>query len=268
MMIANVAVEAATAELDRSRNVAVPYESRAVHFKTDAALVKAWQTYVSKNPPPANLSERELELHLKQAADQILLNQGQAAGTGLFKSWYQKMESFLPAVAYQGIVCAGRAAADLRIANNSIHGVGQGIHIGLSHDKPEAAEPYMAGRIRISGNHIVTYSSAENFGGRHGIFVGNCDSLDIESNYIGNERFPKDLDLPLDAMQVKGHFGKMLQIRRNHTKNCETGVYARAADPIQGSHLWLIGDNMLEDAVEPAVDAQPAQHFLLQNNIA
>ena len=128
--------------------------------------------------------------YLKDVADRVLLRK--IKNIPQFDSWYMRMESSLPAIASQGIVCAGRAVTDLRIMNNSVYGTAQGIHVGLSFHEPDHPyTAYLAERVQIKGNRIVVSLSSENIAERHGIFVGNCDSLDIESNYVKVERYPE-----------------------------------------------------------------------------
>ncbi len=268
MLISNVSIVGLGTAAHSSRNASITYEGFKVNFSTDNRLVKAWPAYLAQHPPAAGLQKRDLIRYLKDLADTILLDQGQVTGISEFRTWYRSMESFLPNVAKQAIVCAGRSAADIRIVNNSIHGVAQGVHIGLSHNEPQGFVPDIAGRVQITGNHMVMYLSAENYGGRHGIFVGNCESLDIESNHMKVERFPRDIGRPIDGVRVYGQLGKMIQIRKNHMNDFNTGVFVRATNPdFSPPHLWQISSNMLEGDAQ-AVDVAPAQHFMLENNIS
>ena len=269
MLVSNVSFSP-----DKSRNASFNGGDFKVYFSTDKMLLKAWPKYFSKHPPEKHpASKRDLIRYLKKSADAILLNQGVVTGTQSFKTWYQRMEKFLPAVAKQGIVCAGRSAEDIRIINNSIHGIAQGVHIGLSHNEPKGYLPDWASRVQITGNHIVIYLGAENYGGRHGIFVGNCKSLDIESNHMKVERFPKGIVRPIDGVRVFGYLGRMVQIRKNHTNDFDTGIFVRATNPdlpiaispIPKKYLWQISSNMLEGAAD-SLDVEPVDLFLKENN--
>ncbi len=266
MLISNVSLVE-----DKFRNASVAFEGVTVCFSTDNNLLKSWERYFNNNLPEPGTQKLELIRHLKALADNILLRQGRVEGKGedtyLFREWYQKMKLSLPAVAKQGIVCAGRSAADVRIMNNSIHGVAQGVHIGLSHNDSKGYVPYRAGRVQIMGNHMVMYLSAENYGGRHGIFVGNCESLDIECNHMKVERFPRDIERPIDGVRVFGLMGKMIQIRKNHMNDFNTGVFVRAIEPIPKNHLWQVNSNMLEGATR-STNVAPVREFLLGNNIS
>jgi hypothetical protein len=265
MLISNIAFVKDSATLDPLRRAEIKYEKFTLRFSTDDSLQgNAWQTFLNKYPPAPGLNKRELIKYLKKSAHTILLNQGRVKNIRAFRKWYKKMETFLPAVARQGIVCAGKSATDIRILNNSIYGLAQGIHVGLSHYDPKEYVNYKAGRVQISGNHIVIYLSGENYGGRHGIFVGNCESLDIECNYMKVERFPSGIARPIDGVRIYGQLGKMVQIRKNHTNGFNTGIFARGTKR-DGTHLWQIYSNMLEDATNK-VNASPADSFLKKDN--
>ena len=86
--------------------------------------------------------------------------------------------------AYQGIVVAGEIVDNVHIINNTIHGVFQGIHIGTSHKEYTPGAPDLAGTVIVSGNNIHCFYKKTTDRGRHGIFVGNCNSLVISDNYL------------------------------------------------------------------------------------
>jgi nitrous oxidase accessory protein NosD len=153
--------------------------------------------------------------------------------------------------AFQGIVVGGKTAKDIRILNNTVIGVLQGIHIGVSHSASATSPPDKAGTVKISGNNIGTHLfSAKNE--RHGIFVGNCDSLLVESNYINIKRDPRK-KIMIDGIRVYGHLGKFMIIRQNHVVDFRTGIFIKPLNVVS-TPLWLVQYNMLQNS-EKQVDA-------------
>jgi len=183
-----------------------------------------------------------------------------------FQQWYDDMRSYLPAIASQGIVCAGQVANDICITGNAIHGVSQGIHIGLSHRASEN-DPDIAGRIMLRGNHVVNYLSAQLLGDWHGLFIGNVDCLHIEDNQLELEKYPYNLDRSAYGIRLYGYFGKMMQVRSNRLNGYDSGIFAKAVDALaSGTSLWQVENNMLEGALEDPV-LIPQQKYIVAHNV-
>lgn len=251
------------------RNASITFEGKRLYFSTDPKLVKDWGALFDENKPEPGTSGHGLIRHMKVLADTILLNQGWADELGKpieeFREWYQKISSNLPAIASQGIVCGGRSGKDIRILNNTMAGVGQGVHIGLSDKTTKEYSSYTADRIQIKGNHITNFLSAEYQGERHGIFVGNCNSLDIESNYLNVEFFPFDKTRAIDGIRIYGFAGKLILVRHNHANGYGTGIFVRILDSISDSHVWQVVSNVFE-AANTRVAVRPQSQFMVENN--
>jgi hypothetical protein len=246
-------------------------ESIRLYFSTDADLVDSWRTYLALNPPTKGVGAYGIIRHVKRLADEILLKQGDVDGFSAFKHWYTTVISNLPAIARQGIVCAGRQANEIRLFGNTIIGAGQGIHIGLSNNDKENPAVLKGGRVQIRDNMIHSYLSAEYAGERHGILVGNCDSLDIESNRISITHFPASKPRSADGIRLYGYQGRALLIRFNHLSGFRRGILVRAilndpnGDDGTRQPLWQVINNLLDNcAIKTQVD--PGSMFLVENN--
>ncbi|WP_299157774.1 DUF6519 domain-containing protein [Accumulibacter sp.] len=255
------------------RNGAIDFKDEGVrlYFSTDADLVESWVRYLVLNPPAKGVGAYGIFRHVRQLADQILLKQGEVDGFSEFRRWYDVVTSSLPAIARQGIVVAGRQAKEIRVFGNTITGVGQGIHIGLSDNDKENPAIYKGGRVQIRDNVIRNYLSAEYAGERHGILVGNCDSLDVESNRISITHFPTDKPRSADGIRVYGYQGRALLIRFNHMSDFRRGILVRAilddpnGDGSARPPLWHVINNLLERC-DTRVQVDPGSMFLVENN--
>ena len=254
-------------ENNEEEDVYISEGKGCVWFKTDTSLVDAWGEWIKQNPPKGVQSDRDLLSYLKKTANQVLINRG-ILDTGnlrfnLFKDWYEKIKGNNPAVGSQGIVVGGKIATGINILNNKIHGVLQGIHIGVSHHGA-ASEVYdMSGTVQIRGNNIQVSlpPSAQEC---HGIFIGNCDSLIIENNYATIWRFLSTSKIPIDGIRVYGHLGKMMIIRQNHLVGTTVGIKIKSLDNENGRPEWIVTDNVAPGA-SSAVEAPSEVRGILYN---
>jgi len=238
--------------------------NRKLRLQTQPELVSAWNTYFDSFSLPTGYNDRDLVNYVKDQADRILLDPGTPEGDS-FNRWVNNLKQSLPAIAAQGIVCAGRVANDITVSGNVIVGVNQGIHIGLSHRISEESEPDIAGRLMVSGNRVVNFQSAQMLGGRHGIYIGNFDCLHIENNHLMLEVYSYDITPAATGIHVFGYFGDMLQIRGNRTARYNKGIYARAVNTVKTS-LWKVEGNLLTDG-SSAPDLNPGPIFITEHNV-
>jgi hypothetical protein len=121
--------------------------------------------------------------------------------------------------AAQGIVVGGTVAPDVRILNNTLTNVLQGIHVGVSHHETSRGNPDRIGNLLILGNTIhVAFPNVSRriIKERHGIFVGNCNSLVIENNFLSLQRFSTTANSNIDGIRLYGFLGRRIIIRQNH----------------------------------------------------
>ncbi|MBN1875053.1 MAG: hypothetical protein JXA33_12545 [Anaerolineae bacterium] len=181
---------------------------------------------VASTPDPsAFVTSADLIRHTKQVIDHALSHPEMLPGR--VYEWYKDLHAQNPAVASQGIVIGGQTAEDVRILNNTIYGVRQGIHVGQSRSLAQrtAGRVDRTERLQITGNTITVLLPLLQFIERHGIFCGNCDSLRIESNYIIVKRYSGTTYLNIDGIRVFGIIGRQMIVRQNHIVDPIVGVY-------------------------------------------
>ena len=186
---------------------------------------------------------------------------------------YQRFLREIETVASQGIVVAGIRAVNVTIARNAVHGAVQGIHVGTSDPRTEAAD--LADAVTIADNVVTTSLPWTDPGDRHGIFAGNCRSLRVEGNRVslwqvtlpgtpadgvatfGNDGedaipTPRERRHTMEGIRVDGLVGPMVIIRNNHMEGCSTGVrfypiHYRSPNHGRRFELWNVAYNLAYD---------------------
>jgi hypothetical protein len=254
---------------DAKKNVEVKYEGRLLRFRTEPRLVKEWNALFSPGQLPVDLNNRDLLRHAKSTADSVLIDLADGRGLPVagnaFNNWFSEVAKQLPAIASQAIVCGGTVANDLVITGNAIHGIRQGIHVGLS--QRDDGKTYHAGRVLIRDNYVLNYLSSQVMGERHGIFVGNFNCLHIEDNHLEQKRFPANLDANIEGVRVYGLYGEMMQVRGNRLSGFRPAIYARAVNlQLPKTNLWQVENNLLLGGSSNDPDLQPSSKFIESNN--
>lgn len=121
-----------------------------------------------------------------------------------------------------GITVAGKIAEDVKIINNNIVNVLEGVHVGLSHEN-ESKEPYIADRIEICRNSITNLLPPFINGfERFGIFVGNSYNLNVCDNNITlhrifdyNKNTAGSNTVYIEGIRVWGEMGLRMKISDN-----------------------------------------------------
>lgn len=147
----------------------------------------------------------------------------------------------------QGIVVGGSRLKEVHIRDNSVKQVIQGIHIGASHKEPDQGTPDMAGTVIISGNNIACFLPNDYKFERHGIFVGNCNSLVVSENFISLTTPDKSRILNIQGIRVYGHFGKRIIVKNNQLENFRSryGILMEALNSSQLPRpVWIVEQNV------------------------
>src|SRR6185369_7278611 len=105
--------------------------------------------------------------------------------------------------------------------------------------------------------------------GRHGIFVGSCESLVINQNRLTLKRALAAKAMPVEGLRVFGFFGRRIIVRENHlapvssSTAFNTGIVFRALNvPAKGEkRQWIIGDNAFESSPTRFEIPLPLQQF-------
>ena len=242
---------------DPAGTINVSLGGQQLSFRSDPTLASAWQALLTSNPLPAGASGAASIRHLTRLADSVILNAGAIANIGGFRDWFRAVTAEQdPTVASQGIVVGGRNAPDVRIKNNTIEGVIQGVHVGVSHREASRGTADQAGTVSIVDNRIRVLLSPLARRDRHAIFVGNCDTLYVESNQATVQRFGNTIAVPIDGISVHGVLGLMMIVRQNHLQNFTVGV---RVTPLfrpptnRTTFQWLVAQNMMPNSAQSVI---------------
>jgi hypothetical protein len=252
--------------------VQVAVGTQTLHFVAQSGLDTTWQAFLANNPPKALATQTDAIRFIKTQANQILTNPTARAGLSGFSAILNLLNRHVP-LAARGIVVGGQAIGNLEISGNTISGVVMGISVGVSHH-PTAAEtkneqrtPDRMGTIRIVGNTVECGANdvAAKMS-RFGIFVGNANSLEVDSNRLSVTAMGIPSAPAADGIRVVGYLGHRAVIRHNHLSGFAMGVRVMpllgngpAAKPapsgevsyvqaVRPGMLWLVADNAIEGA--------------------
>lgn len=233
------------------RNTSVTVGQFKIFFATPDTLKGGWQAKVdAAKPTRIESAQRALEF-LYKVADNLITKEGLATGWAPLNKWLKDIDAVTRNAAAQGIVVAGAAANDVRIEDNRIVNVQQGIHVGVSTNNTSPK----ASRVQIQGNTIDVALTGDSIGERHGIFVGNCQSLLVENNRVTLTRYG-NADQETDGIRAYGFYGPFILIRANHLDGFNVGVRARpwvtaaaqtmvAAPAGRKTKMWRVEENLL-----------------------
>lgn len=198
----------------------------------------------------------QLAQYLKELATEVVLTGRIAALKDerftpvLLKARKALLSRAAPA-AGQGIVVAGAIADEVRIRDNIVSGVEQGVHVGLSFGPRRTKANWLSvGHAQISGNRIDLSVSSLSSGERHAIFVGNCNSLVIRDNAgtlankaFANVRAATEI-LSVEPIRLWGLFGPRLIVTANHFQGYKQGIYLRPLGSFAGVriNMALVGN--------------------------
>jgi hypothetical protein len=223
-------------------------------IRTARALESEWTTAIAGFDAAIRTDPAKLLSAVEDLADKVVTEgKFRTGGVDVRSLAAGSSSGKTPAQPAQGIVVAGTVAGDVRILNNSVKDCAQGIRIGVSERDQTRQKIARAGSILVTGNRIDILLAAGSTRARHGILVGNCDSLVIERNYLAIRRLAGAENLPIEALRVFGWFGRRVFVRENHSagsgdsKAFDVGIRFHALGTPTGKNpslLWIIADNM------------------------
>jgi len=249
--------------------VSVRAGNQTVSFTAYPGLQSTWQTFLDQNAPSEFATQRDALAFVKASADRILTEPALRAQFSGFEDIVRIIAQRDVGSAQRGIAVGGQAVGDLHILGNTIAGVLQGITVGVSHRAAISDAPDHTQTVSIRDNHVdVVLDVLAKTAARYGIFVGNCNSLQIEGNRLTMHVAGAGADaLPADGVRVWGYLGKKMVVRHNQVTSFETGirvvvvtavgqVSTRApttpsTNPTRSGPLWLVADNVLESVHDP-----------------
>lgn len=240
-----------------------------VQFVTDPSLKTPWKNLLKENPGEDIVSHRSLLRHVKRLAKAMVVDQAFRAQFSAFNNFLNKAFDEATVVGSQGITVGGEGATDVRIINNTIEGVMQGIHVGVS-GKDDAVR-LSAKTVTISGNTLSISLTADAVKrDRHAIFVGNCESMLIENNRALLTRASTVAKLDIDGIRVWGVLGDRALVTDNHLASADgnqdrsftIGINMRPLMDIKPlKQLWRVTRNVAPSRQLTVVAANGAEEF-------
>ena len=233
-------------------NVTLRSGDHSIQFLTHATLKKAWPNLLSRNPGRDIVSSRSLLRHVTRLANRLLLDETFRKDSGAFNAYVETALEDSMVVGSQGITVGGQGASDVRILNNTIERVMEGIQVGLSGKNDQIR--FQSSNVTIEGNTIRILLTAVSLKrDRHAIFVGNCESLLIENNRALLTRLETSDKFDIDGIRVWGEFGDRILVTRNHLGSTDgkksngftVGIHVRPLESIRFlQQLWLVEYNV------------------------
>jgi len=223
--------------------------AHVVTFTTDPRVAAVWPALIAAEPPPDVTTATAVARHATVLANRLMYDAAFRDRFSALRPFFDALrQDNLPAAA-QGIVIGGSVARDIRIRGNTVTGVVEGIHVGVSHRETARGAADMAGTVLIADNSIDIVLPAATARQRYGIYLGNCESAVIESNMLTVRRTTATQRMHVDGIHVFGQLGRRVIVRQNHLRGFQTGV-AFTATPSSppGSRLWLVAETMAETA--------------------
>lgn len=240
---------------------------QTVSFRSPGPVGEVLQTYVDRNAPKEFATQADLYAFVQNAATALVTDASAREQYPSFQSFFNNLQRFDTAVGARGIAVGGRAITELRIRDNSIDSMLQGITAGVSHreKRPPALPADTMAHVTISGNVIrVVLNAVRGYSNaRWAIFVGNAANVTIENNEVSLTN-PPFIELPSDGIRIYGYLGKKAIVRHNHVNGFTRDVFVRALLPTGPQHdakywyttppaigtansnLWLVTDNVVE----------------------
>ena len=233
-------------------NVKLTSGDFTIQFLTHPSLKSAWKTVLSKHPGEDIVSHRSLLRHVKRLARAIVLDPVFRQEFSAFDSFVKTAFEESTVVGSQGITVGGEGADDVRIINNTIEGVMQGVHVGVSGKNDQIR--LSAGTVTITGNTIaITLTAVAVKRDRHAIFVGNCESLLIDNNRALLTRASTVEKLDIDGIRVWGKLGGRALVTHNHLASADgnqdnsftVGINLQPLNPIVvNQQMWDVRMNV------------------------
>ena len=235
-----------------TNNVTVTSGNSTISFTTHNTLKGIWKNVLAANPGTDITNARALLRHVKHLAERMILEQNFRAQFAQFNTLLTTVFAEDTVVGSQGITVGGEGTQEVRILNNTIDGVMEGIQVGQSKkgDKSNLATR----SITIAGNTLsIVLTSASINTDRHAIFVGNCDSLLIENNRALLTRASTADKFEIDGIRVWGRLGDRALVTKNHLASADgnqqrsftIGIRMHPLKPIVlFNQLWLVDFNV------------------------
>jgi hypothetical protein len=151
----------------------------------------------------------------------------------------------------RGIVVAGVTADDVRITDNVLADVAQGIAVGLSGREESAGAPLQVGRAVVAGNTVqMALTDDDRRSNPFGLFVGNAQSLLVQANRV---TVREAVEVPTEGIRLSGVYDRFLVARDNHTSGTPAGIGFAPQGGLPEARnrvLWVFAANLAEGAAD------------------
>ena len=207
-----------------------------------------WQHFIADAKPPQKMTARAARRwFVKEVQSAVAKTASEANPRSSLQRVIKGIISAITVTPSQGIVVAGERIGHLTVAGNVVRKALQGIHIGTSREK--MTRPLYADRVYVTGN-AVTVPLPLGVVARHGIFVGNCHSLQVANNRIDGIKSPQVVETTIpEGIRMFGFIGLFAVIRANHISGLRTGInFNPVGTPIPQKPQWVVTDNIAESA--------------------
>ena len=241
----------------------VDINDRTMRFDSHPDLKGKWIGFLPRPPLEINTPQK-IKRFLLQFSNNLIHNWNPRDLSILHQTIGVIIREDTP-TANQGIVVGGMYPSDIHITKNTIQDVMQGIHLGLS----ERRNTFSIGCVVLRDNiiHVSLPTSATRE--RHGIFIGSCNSMVIEDNYITLKRVSSTEKLPIDGIRLFGVMGRRMIVRHNHlgpkfSIGIKFAPLNRPLPEVKLPPLWIITENEVESPNSEVVDVDTLVRALVR----
>jgi hypothetical protein len=266
LLIREARLGAAPRKKDNS-NVTVSSGNFSIRFITHSTLKGTWKNVIAADPGKDITNQRAFLRHVKHLAERMILDQQFRQQFAPFNSLLTKVFAEDTVVGSQGITIGGEGSKDVRILNNTIDGVMEGIQVGQSNANDK--NKLFTRTATIAGNTLsIVLTSASINMDRHAIFAGNCDSLLIENNRALLTRASTADKFDIDGIRVWGQLGDRALVTKNHLASADgnqqrsftIGIRMQPLQSIEPlNQLWLVDFNVAPSRQQTVFVANGAQ---------
>lgn len=237
--------------------VSIIVSNVTLKFHSIPTLVSAWQTIANDaltlGPVPNLATHDRRYAWLRSVISAVIATPTRRSKYAGLVGYINSLGSQNFPAASQGVVVGGLVSREVRVLNNTMTRVGQGVHVGLGSRELNLTNQ-RGGVVTVSGNTVEGWASPVSPFERFGIYVSGCDSVRVERNDLQLFR-PTGIPAPrVEGVRLRGVLGRVALVRDNQLTNYTVGVAAYAVPPIPVPRRWLITDNACSGAQNTVVD--------------
>jgi hypothetical protein len=249
--------------------VTIAVANVTLRFHSIPTLVSAWQTIandaVTIGPAPDLSTHDRRYAWLRSVIAAVIATPARRSKYAGLVSYVNALSAQNIPAASQGVVVGGLVAREVRVLNNSMSRVGQGVHVGLG-SRELNLTGQRAGVVTVSGNTIEGWASPASPFERFGIYVSGCESVRVERNDLQVFRPGSVPATRVEGVRLRGVLGRVALVRDNQLTSYTVGVAALpAAGPLPPQRRWAITDNVCSGAQNTVVD--PGGVFTKTGNV-